>query len=241
MPDTLPNVVRAGSRACFGAVAACQVIPRVHLEIPDTAREEAGSDKIEEAGRDYEKDLQRCCVSASIDHVPDGQSSCETRYDSERYGRSRDAEAHAANEDNSLQPFPQDGDEGQHEHGVLFTPHLESVASLFRSVIFGRERSGQLDSPLCLQLRDAEEGRAHYGDDKGCKEGEDAFPDELDGRPAVSAEAVKGPNETTADDDADGETSESTDPYLQPQPMSVRSGSPWVTDVSVRTCFRSFL
>ena len=73
-------------------------------------------------------------------------------------GRGRKTQAHATNEDDRLETFTKDCDEGKDEHRVLLAPYLEpspSTLALFGAVL-GLERLCQLDAPLVLKLGHAE-------------------------------------------------------------------------------------
>lgn len=102
MPDALADVVRSRSGACLAGVASDDVVPCVVFEEPDCTREEAGGDEVEEAGADYQEDLELCCVattggpsavvnlsdmthgSSPIDQVPNRTTSPQTTDDSQR-------------------------------------------------------------------------------------------------------------------------------------------------------------
>ena len=128
----------------------------------------------------------------------------------------RKTQAHASNEYHSLEAFTKNSDEGQYEHCVLLAPELEAGserATLFGAV-FDFESFGELDTPLVLKFGHAEKGRTHDGDDEGGKEAESSLPDVFSAGPLVFAQAVKGSDQASADDDADDQTRNSAKPYL---------------------------
>jgi hypothetical protein len=65
VPDALADVVGSWTGACLAGVASDDVVPRVVLEVPDCTGEEAGGYEVEEAGADYEEDLEFCCVATA--------------------------------------------------------------------------------------------------------------------------------------------------------------------------------
>ena len=73
---------------------------------------------------------------------------------------------------------------------------------------------GQLDAPFLLELGDAKQGDPHDGDDDGRQQAEDTFPDLIGHAPSIYVEAVKGPDETAARDDAEQQARAGADPYL---------------------------
>ena len=58
VPDRGADVVGARAGAYLGGVAADDVVPVLLLEVPDGFAEEARGDEVEEAGGDYEEDLE---------------------------------------------------------------------------------------------------------------------------------------------------------------------------------------
>lgn len=65
MPHALPDVIRARAGADFGRVAADKGVPGLVLEIPDAFAEEASRNKVKEACRDSEEDLEFCRVATA--------------------------------------------------------------------------------------------------------------------------------------------------------------------------------
>ena len=65
VPDALADVVGSWTGACLAGVASDGVVPGVVFEVPDCAGEEAGCYEVEEAGADYEEDLEFCCVATT--------------------------------------------------------------------------------------------------------------------------------------------------------------------------------
>lgn len=224
VPDRLADIVGARAGACFGAVAAADLGPGVVLEVPDSAGEEAGRDEVEEAGGDYEEDLEGCLVAAAVkkldaglvlgevlvcdipvDKVSHNYTRQKARHHGQRECRGREAQTDTPNEDDSLKTLTQDSNEGQDEHGVFLCPLLETpfAVVLAGSTVFGLHGLSQLDTPFLLELGDAKQGSTHDGDDHTGNQGEDTFPDVLCTGEMVLAEAVEGPDHATADAETD--------------------------------------
>ena len=68
MPHRLRDIIRARSVADLVRVAANEVAPLLRLEEPDSAREKARGNEVEEARGDDEEVLQFCCRAAPV-HV----------------------------------------------------------------------------------------------------------------------------------------------------------------------------
>ena len=83
-----------------------------------------------------------------------------------------------------------------------------------RVVGFGFKSAGELQTPFGLHLGDAQEGGTHERDDDGSDQTEGTFPDVFGGAPFVFAEGVKDSNESGADDEADSEADQGTEPDL---------------------------
>lgn len=58
VPNAVVNIVGAGTVAYFGGIPADNLVPLGAFERPDGAGKEAGGDKVEEAGRDDEEELE---------------------------------------------------------------------------------------------------------------------------------------------------------------------------------------
>jgi len=66
MPYTLPDIVRAWPRPDLCGITTNDLIPSIDFESPDSFREEAGGDKVEEARRDDEEVLERRNIATSV-------------------------------------------------------------------------------------------------------------------------------------------------------------------------------
>lgn len=84
MPDAAVNVVRAGSSTSFSGITADKLVPGLLLERPNGAREKTGADKVEQAGRDDEEDLQLGTSTAPVHDVADDTTNDETNHDRQR-------------------------------------------------------------------------------------------------------------------------------------------------------------
>lgn len=80
-------------------------------------------------------------------------------------------------ENDSFQALSQDCDEWKPEHGVLFCEVSEAMRQLGSGFILGLDGFGNFDSPFVLKLGDAKESSAHYSDDQGGEDTEDALPE----------------------------------------------------------------
>jgi hypothetical protein len=58
VPDTLVYVIRTSSGSEFRGITSNYLVPSVRFQIPHASGEETGSDEIEEAGRDNQKELE---------------------------------------------------------------------------------------------------------------------------------------------------------------------------------------
>lgn len=132
-------------------------------------------------------------------------------------GRGRKAQAYSTNEDNGLQAFAKDCDEGKDEHRVLLAPYLEPSPNTpaFLGTVSGLERLCQLDTPLGLKLGHAEQRCTHCGDDESSKETERAFPDGLGPGPSVFANAIECSDYTPASNDTNEKAQAGPPPNLQ--------------------------
>lgn len=157
-----------------------------------------------------------------VDEVADDEADADAADDGEGERRCGEAETDTADEDDCLETFAENGDEGQQEHGVLFGPPLEGAALPgppgAGAGFFRFEGSSQLDAPLVLQLGDAQEGGTHDGDDDGGDDAEGALPDVLDAvGEVVLAVAVEGADQGAADDQAEQQTGGNAIPDLAAQ------------------------
>lgn len=118
------------------------------------------------------------CVHLPVDEVSDQATTPEASDHGQGERDSRKTQAHTSNEDNSLEAFTENRDEGQEEECVFLAPKLkagsESTALLGR--VFDFERFCELDTPLVLKFRHAEKGSTHDGDDEGCEDAERSLP-----------------------------------------------------------------
>lgn len=58
VPDALADVIRSWAIAQLGSVAANDVVPLLLLKVPHRAREQAGTDKVQKAGREDQEPLE---------------------------------------------------------------------------------------------------------------------------------------------------------------------------------------
>lgn len=205
----------------------------VTLEICDASGEQSRADKIQHTGGNDQEDLDGSHVPASgkcqsvsaggsggavdslVDQIADQTAGQQAGDGREGDGGCREPQTDASDEDDSLEAFAEDGDEGEDEHGVFLTEPLEAGGGgVGRGPALGGQGPGQLDAPFLLELGDAEQGDAHDGDDQGGQQAEDALPDLVRDTPSVNVEAVKGANETAAGDDAEQQARAGADPYL---------------------------
>lgn len=116
-----------------------------------------------------------------VDEVSDQATTPDASDHRQGKGGSRKIQAHASNEDHSLETFTKNSDEGQHEQCVLFTPELEagSESATWLGAVFDFERFGKLDAPFVLKFGHAEKCGTHDGDDEGCEDAERSLPDVL--------------------------------------------------------------
>lgn len=121
------------------------------------------------------------CADLPIDEVSDQATRPDASDHWQGKGDSRKTQAHASNEDHSLETFTKNGDEGQDEQSVLLTPELEADSESATSLgaVLDFERFGELDTPLVLEFGHAEKGSTHDGDDEGCEDAERSLPDVL--------------------------------------------------------------
>lgn len=146
-----------------------------------------------------------------IYRIAHGGPRRQSHEDGQRHALRGTREADAGDEDDALDALAQHGDEGHEEQGVLLAPALE--ARPLDGVLL-LERLGDLDAPLLLQLRDAQQRGAQDRDDDGGEEPEGALPVVLGRGPGVAAEAVEGADQAAADDEADDEADDGAEPDL---------------------------
>jgi len=84
MPDTLPDIITPRPSPGLGRALASQLDPRILLEIPHALGEQARSNKVQEARRDDEEDLQRRLVAALVDEVADERAGTQATEHRER-------------------------------------------------------------------------------------------------------------------------------------------------------------
>ena len=176
------------------------------------------------------------CADLPIDEVSDQATTSDASGHGQRKGGSRKIQAHASNEDHSLETFTKNGDEGQDEQRVLLTPELEagSESATLLGAVFDFERFGELDTPLVLKFGHAEKGGTHDGDDEGCEDAERSLPNVLGACPLVFAQGVEGSDQAGTDDDAKDQTQDSAKPYLgsdQPGPRQLNQDSGYRKDL----------
>lgn len=158
----------------------------------------------------------RGTADSLVDQIADQDAGEQARDGGQWDRRCRDPQTDASDKDDGLEPFAEDGDEGEHEHGIFLTEPLEpGGGGVGRGPDVAGEGAGQLETPFLLELGDAEQGDPHDGDDDGGQQAEDAFPDLIGHAPSIHVEAVKGPDETAAGDDAEQQARAGADPYLR--------------------------
>lgn len=69
VPNTLPDVITAGSGTGFSGTFSSELDPSILLKIPNAFGEKTGCDQVEKARRDHKEDLQRGLVTALVDEV----------------------------------------------------------------------------------------------------------------------------------------------------------------------------
>lgn len=131
-------------------------------------------------------------------------------------GRGRKTQAHSANEDNGLQAFTKDCDEGKDEHRVLLAPYPKPSPNTpaFLDAVLGLERLCQLDTPLGLKLGYAEQRCTHCSDDESSNETERALPDVLSSGPSVFANAIECSDYSSASNDTNEKAQTGPPPNL---------------------------
>lgn len=149
-----------------------------------------------------------------IQDIPHKTSYDQPYYNGQRHGIGRRRERDAGDEDDGLDAFSQDGDEGKHEHGVLLGEALEPAGAGPARADGGLEGLGKLHAPLLLHLADAEEGDAYEADDDGGHEGEGALVVVLVGVPGVAAYRVESADDTGCNDETDKKAQADSQPDL---------------------------
>ncbi|RDW67574.1 hypothetical protein BP6252_08970 [Coleophoma cylindrospora] len=214
MPHAPANIIRTRARSVLRGIAAGDLVPLIGLEEPDSSREQAGGDMVQEARGDGEEESKGRHVAALVNQDANDAPSCNAGDGGQRNGTRGGADGHAADKHNALDAFPENGDEGQDEQRVALTPQLEALAQGAGVDVADLEALEQLEAPFRLQLGDAQHGHAHNGDNHRRDHAEDTFPDVLAVAPFIHAEDVEGSNEQAAQEKADGEANGGAEPYL---------------------------
>lgn len=152
-----------------------------------------------------------------VEDIANGATGSQSADHGERKRGGRQAQTDSANVDDGLEPFAQDSDERQEEHGVFLGPLLEAHAGggICVGARFGIQGLDQLDAPLVLELVHAEKRSAHDRDDDGGDDAEDALPDVLGVCKMVFAVGVEGADHACANANTDKQSKRYSKPNLK--------------------------
>jgi len=169
-----------------------------------------------------------------------GDSPSNQSYDDRQRHRGRwGGERDTGDENDSFKSFTKNGDERDYEHTILLAPLLKSylpAKSNDRSIF---KRFGNLDTPLLLHLSNTKKSSTHDSYHQGGEKGKGRFPVVLGVLPFVFTQAIKSPDQSTANDQTDQKTSASAKPDLE-QHQTACFGHEVESRINP-TCFTSFL
>lgn len=155
------------------------------------------------------------CGSSPIDQVPNRTASSQATDDSQRKRCSWQTQPNTSDKHHCFQSLAKHSDKRQQKHSILFTPLLKPRASTPLDLpIILLQRQRNLHAPFILQLRHAEQRRAHHRDDNCSEQAEDTLPDVFGAGEVVFAKAVEGADQAAADDEANREPESDADPDL---------------------------